>query len=975
MAHTHPVVDDDKEFIIDPVSRVISHPAESQPTLIQHDHNSERFTFKMPLTIDGHNVTSCNLVRVHFINISGTNTSQKSASVYKVEDMEVDSTDPTKASFTWLIAQEATMHVGTLSFLIEFACVDTSTKIVSYSWHTGIYDGIIVSNGMDNSEAVIGSRYDILDTWIQQFKDELMLSANGASELVNAACVKAQESFGTYAAMVKDQLAVDVISTRGILTQTTGDDDKKIMSQKATTEAIEVVDARIDTLMNETFEKADGMFYEVVTIGSKTHESSGYVDIGICIVGPAVRLTIGVDGEYRYADSYNLGQLPYNIKPLDEIVLCVDSISEEVSGNTFMYDNYYITIDTDGIVSMHHTGYTETEGNGNVLPFIVRFPCHTEKSEYRGNSEFYDLKVDIHGDTHATAGTAVRSQINEIWAEFDNIEDNDNALNERINKNSKRLTNIERSLNPEPFEIDGTIAHTKYVPEGVLSRALVNKVGGMSRKCTNLFRFQTRESTVINGVTLTVDDDGVITLNGTVTETDTSLVQKDVRVTAGVTYTFSAGIPFGDAKYQFYADFSAVGVPGIDQYKYGLEDVYTFTPTISGIISIRFAMYLGTVFDNFKMYPMLNEGSTALPFEPFFPGLREAKVEAIKSTGKNLFNPQWLLDADGFTKTDDGYYTGPVSSLYEKYGQAGRRLPITFKPNTIYTIRFEGYNQSDTTYNGTFILEIHYTDGTRETRGNLCGTNKSEYYYTTNGGKNVESIKIVYYYGDTIYLKNVCIIEGCNYDEEGFEMPLDYEPYVEHVLQIPEAVQALPGYGRGVNATYNNHIEWDADTGKTTYHNTVRRIIFDGSEAVHKNTGSSDGTYLYYTLLQDDDDIIPIDTSMVSTAKVLSAGTPTDSNNGCSISTKYKCLYFDFGNVIEQYGGNTPAAMKAYLAALYAAGTPFVVDYVVKTTTTDITDKITPDNVIDVQSGGTITAINDHDDPAFVEMVYQREEV
>lgn len=974
MAHIHPVVDDDKEFIIDPVSRVISHPAESQPLLIQHDHNSERFTFKMPLTIDGHEVTSCNLVRVHFINISGTNTSQKSASVYKVEDMEVDSTDPTKASFTWLIAQEATMHVGTLSFLIEFACVDTSTKIVSYSWHTGIYDGIIVSNGMDNSEAVVGKRYDILDTWIQQFKDELMLSANGASELVNAACVKAQESFGTYAAMVKDQLAVDVISTRGILTQNTGDDDKKIMSQKATTEAIEVVDARIDTLMNETFEKADGMFSEVVTIGSKTHESSGYVDIGICIVGPAVRLTIGVDGEYRYADSYNLGQLPYNIKPLDEIVVCIDSISEEVSDNTFIYDNYYITIDTDGIVSMHHTGYTETEaGNGDGLPFIARFPCHTEKSEYRGNSEFYDLTVDIHGDTHATAGTAVRSQITELWEEFDNIEDNDNALNERINKNSKRLTNIERSLNPEPFEIDSTIAHTKYVPEGVLSRALVNKVGGMSYKSKNCIPFPYNfESVDRADVQISIDTEQKLIVSGAPVD-EYLFYLKDFSLPIGK-YFLSAIQTNENTRVMLYKNGTAIKSHAIN------DGVFEFTvDNASDVYRVAVYVLLNDTYSNDVIAPMISR-DVALPYEPFFPGLREAKVEAIKSTGKNLFNPQWLLDADGFTKTDDGYYTGPVSSLYEKYGQAGRRLPITFKPNTIYTIRFEGYNQSNTTYDGTFMFVIHYTNGTRDTGEILWGTNELKYYFTTHGAMDVESISIAYTYQDTIYLKNVCIIEGCNYDEEGFEMPLDYEPYVEHVLQIPEAVQALPGYGRGVSATHNNHVEWDADTGKTIYSRCIRRIVFDGTQDIGKNSSvNGDDNYLYYLHITDtppnDMHITPRSNDCACTMLPVSKSSVPSITQGCHVSTQYNVVYFNFGDVIEQYGGNTVAAMKAYLASLYAAGTPFVVDYVVEPEITDITDKITPDNVIDVQSGGNIIADNDYNDPAFVEMVYQREEV
>ena len=49
MAHSHQVVDDDKSFIIDSATRTISNPATNKLILIQHDHNSERFTFE-PLT-------------------------------------------------------------------------------------------------------------------------------------------------------------------------------------------------------------------------------------------------------------------------------------------------------------------------------------------------------------------------------------------------------------------------------------------------------------------------------------------------------------------------------------------------------------------------------------------------------------------------------------------------------------------------------------------------------------------------------------------------------------------------------------------------------------------------------------------------------------------------------------------------------------------------------------------------------------
>ena len=39
---------------------------------MQYDHNSECFTFEIPKEIEGHNVTDCNVVEIHYINIDNT---------------------------------------------------------------------------------------------------------------------------------------------------------------------------------------------------------------------------------------------------------------------------------------------------------------------------------------------------------------------------------------------------------------------------------------------------------------------------------------------------------------------------------------------------------------------------------------------------------------------------------------------------------------------------------------------------------------------------------------------------------------------------------------------------------------------------------------------------------------------------------------------------------------------------------------
>lgn len=1012
MAHTHPVIDDDKEFIIDPVSRVISHPAENQPILIQHDHNSERMTFKIPLSIDGHDLTKCNLIRVHFINISGVNTEETCASLYEVDDLKADPEDSTQAIFSWLIAQEATMYVGTLSFLVEFACVNTSTKIIDYSWHTGIYDGIIISNGMDNSEAVIGNRYDVLDTWLQQFKDELLRSANGASELVAAASVKAQGDFDTHAAMVKDQLAVDVLSTKGILTNDLGNSSKKIVSQFGVNKAINDVKASVDTvddrltkILNVVADKVyriEGVFSDTITLGDQ-NKSDAYVDVGICIIGPAVRLEFGVNGEYMLDDTFETYQLPYGIKPHEPIAICVSSLSVEVSDNVYEYDNAYLTIDTNGLVNYSVT--RESEEPGNVgLPNVARFMCHTEKSEYVGGlAELLDVSIPASSHStyvksmtgeepeYSTAGDAVRAQVNTLWDYLDHysisvnsrVETTEGAIdslentikslndttNDRIDKNSKRLTNIERSLNPESFEIDDTMAYIKDVPEDVLPRALINKVGGISRKCNNIIPYPYADKDYLssNGVTITANKDGSITINGTPTDTvvfslytnrsNQNIINKEKTYTISLTGNPKPGSIYINNNVS--ADGTAWG-SNLTNTQYKESSSFVVSEQYRGMQFYIVILSDAGELNNITVYPMINEGSTALPYEPFFSGLRDVKVTEVKSApaGENKFNPEWLLVGDGVL-LDNGYYAVRMQTLYSKYNIDA--FPMRgFKENTQYSLSLYGYNDVKTE---TWVWQVYYTDGTKEEIGvlNSIGSPITK-TATTAAGKTVSKIAFTYYNADTCYIKDICVREGVD---------ATYVPYVERTLQIPESLtKTLDGYGMGVNSKYNNHIEWDADTGKATYHRCVRRVIFDGSEILHKNTGSTDCNYLYYSLVNSKT-TTPADTPCVSTTKVISSGTPTDSNHGCAISTKYKCIYFNFGDIIEQYGGNDIDGMSAYLAALYAAGTPFVVDYVVEPEIIDISDKITPDNIIDVTGGGTITAVNEHNDPACVEMIYQ----
>ena len=160
MAHEHPVIDQDKHFVIDPITRKIKSLTPEKNSLVRYDHNSERFTFEIPRYVDGHDMSLCNVIQIHFINISANKT-ENNSDVYEVEDMYIS--DDKKVVFSWLISKNATQFNGTLNFAIRFAC--STGETIEYAWHTDIYSGISIVNSINNGAAIVEEYSDILEEW------------------------------------------------------------------------------------------------------------------------------------------------------------------------------------------------------------------------------------------------------------------------------------------------------------------------------------------------------------------------------------------------------------------------------------------------------------------------------------------------------------------------------------------------------------------------------------------------------------------------------------------------------------------------------------------------------------------------------------------------------------------------------------------------------------------------------------------
>lgn len=161
----HQVIDNiaaDHLFDIDPVTRLITNEAGKKQNLIQYDHNSERFTFSLTDTVEGHDMTKCDKVIIHAINIDGK-TRLTSEEEYEVQDLTHDDTKGI-VNFSWLISNRCTQYAGSLSFLVSFVCTDESGTPI-YVWNTAPCKAFNVLEGINNSDKIKKEYADILLKW------------------------------------------------------------------------------------------------------------------------------------------------------------------------------------------------------------------------------------------------------------------------------------------------------------------------------------------------------------------------------------------------------------------------------------------------------------------------------------------------------------------------------------------------------------------------------------------------------------------------------------------------------------------------------------------------------------------------------------------------------------------------------------------------------------------------------------------
>ena len=300
MPHLHPLYDSDPHFSINADTRIITYTSPEKLILIQGDHNSEIVTFDIPRYIDGHDMMLSDVVQVHYINIDSNNSHNRNSGIYEVLDLQVSPDDENFCVCSWLISKNATLFVGPLTFTLRFACTNAS-KLV-YVWNTAIYNGIPVSNGIDNSDIVVEEYADILESWYWEFVSAGTTGVNVVVEAKDKAVSEIEDFLSQYGGIMvsetepeSTQIVVWLNPTNSTLrirnqetgefealtsikgekgdpgdvsniTQETGSSETLVMSQKSVTNELNSIESSVSSLGTRVSEMDTALRGEYISI-------------------------------------------------------------------------------------------------------------------------------------------------------------------------------------------------------------------------------------------------------------------------------------------------------------------------------------------------------------------------------------------------------------------------------------------------------------------------------------------------------------------------------------------------------------------------------------------------------------------------------------------------------------------------------------------------------------------------------------
>lgn len=313
--------------------------------------------------------------------------------------------------------------------------------------------------------------------------------------------------------------------------------------------------------------------------------------------------------------------------------------------------------------------------------------------------------------------------------------------------------------------------------------------------------------------------------------------------------------------------------------------------------------------------------------------LKSAPVTEVVSVGANLFDQDaWLVQQGAIPQSDGSY---KCKAINKKCFVNERRISGSVFVSVDY--------KTDAT-NNPLVFMVVYTDGSNKYLGGATQTTSfKKMSFASDPTRTVDYIMWTFGNMADYYAKNAMI---------SF-VDMDYVPYKEpNTLPIPEAVQALDGYGDGVNESLYNYIDWEN-----------KRFV--------KRVGKVDlGTLGWRDLGSNN-------TYYVSITNMKLASSYEDRKNG------WLCGKYEASTNVSMSTMDDKSALRSDVeSAFYLRDSAYTdvasfkaamsgVMLVYELATPEVTDLITADNLIAVEPNGTLTFENEHKYDVPSTVVYQ----
>ncbi len=316
----------------------------------------------------------------------------------------------------------------------------------------------------------------------------------------------------------------------------------------------------------------------------------------------------------------------------------------------------YWMLESETTVNCDVSVYDEHENKLSTLSFDIE----VEKLNYNGDEISEDENYDLLVTLLAEVAEVKKAEAERVSAENERVEAEKKRekdltqLIASVSKNSKRITNLEARISPELFTTDVDVAYSKDVPDNVLPYAEITEIGGMTYKDGDALRsvpVSAVESVGVNMCPPLVKGVGLDFNTGNVYVSATSASTDYIRIDISEDEHFLGGMPSNLFNCVFAYD---INKKFLGRTGGGVGARNIRSNFISSGINVSYVHYIrliiyenpsveGKIDDFDTTTPVINKGSTALPYTPYFKRTLEIP-EAVRA-----------LDGYGWGVSEDIY--------------------------------------------------------------------------------------------------------------------------------------------------------------------------------------------------------------------------------------------------------------------------------------------------------------------------------